>query len=207
MALRSGGGANQIRSNCLAGRWLRETADNARRHLLRSHTHFLPVEEAAVPACPLIPSPCRRAGGLWTHGTCRTPPRYRCSCNGRTRKWDWSITTLIMPETTAPTWPSRIAVDLPYCQSFSLGMRARSEALTVIKRISVWLNVACIDFGFDEAVTKLEDGRRRLTAAGVFTGQEQHIRYEHIYLPEPSSQSEVEYADIKRPRLDMGPES
>uniref|UniRef100_A0A4W6FKH8 Nuclear receptor corepressor 2 n=1 Tax=Lates calcarifer TaxID=8187 RepID=A0A4W6FKH8_LATCA len=38
-------------------------------------------------------------------------------------------------------------------------------------------------------------------------GQEQHIRYEHIYLPEPSSQSEVEYAEIKRPRLEMGPES
>uniref|UniRef100_A0A673A071 Nuclear receptor corepressor 2 n=1 Tax=Sphaeramia orbicularis TaxID=375764 RepID=A0A673A071_9TELE len=38
-------------------------------------------------------------------------------------------------------------------------------------------------------------------------GQEQHIRFEHIYLPEPSSQSEVEYAEIKRPRLEMGPES
>uniref|UniRef100_A0A665WJZ1 Nuclear receptor corepressor 2 n=1 Tax=Echeneis naucrates TaxID=173247 RepID=A0A665WJZ1_ECHNA len=38
-------------------------------------------------------------------------------------------------------------------------------------------------------------------------GQEQHIRYEHIYLPEPSSQSEVEYAEIKRPRLEIGPES
>lgn len=38
-------------------------------------------------------------------------------------------------------------------------------------------------------------------------GQDQHIRYEHIYLPEPSGQSEVEYAEIKRPRLDMGPES
>uniref|UniRef100_A0AAQ5YEM7 Nuclear receptor corepressor 2 n=1 Tax=Amphiprion ocellaris TaxID=80972 RepID=A0AAQ5YEM7_AMPOC len=38
-------------------------------------------------------------------------------------------------------------------------------------------------------------------------GQEQHIRYEHIYLPEPASQSEVEYAEIKRPRLEMGSES
>uniref|UniRef100_A0A672JLZ3 Nuclear receptor corepressor 2 n=1 Tax=Salarias fasciatus TaxID=181472 RepID=A0A672JLZ3_SALFA len=38
-------------------------------------------------------------------------------------------------------------------------------------------------------------------------GQEQHIRYEHIYLPEPPSQSEVDYAEIKRPRLEMGPES
>ncbi|KAJ4941788.1 hypothetical protein JOQ06_011662, partial [Pogonophryne albipinna] len=38
-------------------------------------------------------------------------------------------------------------------------------------------------------------------------GQEQHIRYEHIYLPEPTNQSEVEYAEIKRPRLEMGPES
>uniref|UniRef100_A0A8D3BLC8 Nuclear receptor corepressor 2 n=1 Tax=Scophthalmus maximus TaxID=52904 RepID=A0A8D3BLC8_SCOMX len=38
-------------------------------------------------------------------------------------------------------------------------------------------------------------------------GQEQHIRYEHIYLPEPSSHSEVEYAEVKRPRLEMGPES
>uniref|UniRef100_A0A7N8X6N7 Nuclear receptor corepressor 2 n=1 Tax=Mastacembelus armatus TaxID=205130 RepID=A0A7N8X6N7_9TELE len=38
-------------------------------------------------------------------------------------------------------------------------------------------------------------------------GQEQHIRYEHIYLPEASSQSDVEYAEIKRPRLDMGPDT
>uniref|UniRef100_A0A668AF65 Nuclear receptor corepressor 2 n=1 Tax=Myripristis murdjan TaxID=586833 RepID=A0A668AF65_9TELE len=38
-------------------------------------------------------------------------------------------------------------------------------------------------------------------------GQEQHIRFEHIYLPESNSQSEVEYAEIKRPRLEMGPES
>lgn len=38
-------------------------------------------------------------------------------------------------------------------------------------------------------------------------GQEQHIRYEHIYLSEPSGQSEVDYAEIKRPRLEMGPES
>uniref|UniRef100_A0A671TET8 Nuclear receptor corepressor 2 n=1 Tax=Sparus aurata TaxID=8175 RepID=A0A671TET8_SPAAU len=42
---------------------------------------------------------------------------------------------------------------------------------------------------------------------GSERGQEQHIRYESIYLPEPSSQSEVEYAEIKRPRLEMGPES
>uniref|UniRef100_A0A8C8K180 Nuclear receptor corepressor 2 n=1 Tax=Oncorhynchus tshawytscha TaxID=74940 RepID=A0A8C8K180_ONCTS len=38
-------------------------------------------------------------------------------------------------------------------------------------------------------------------------GQEQHIRYEHIYLPDPNSLSEVEYAEMKRPRLDMGAES
>uniref|UniRef100_A0A7N5ZYF1 Nuclear receptor corepressor 2 n=1 Tax=Anabas testudineus TaxID=64144 RepID=A0A7N5ZYF1_ANATE len=38
-------------------------------------------------------------------------------------------------------------------------------------------------------------------------GQEQHIRYEHIYLQEPSTQSDVEYAEIKRPRLEIGPES
>uniref|UniRef100_A0A8C8K7Y2 Nuclear receptor corepressor 2 n=1 Tax=Oncorhynchus tshawytscha TaxID=74940 RepID=A0A8C8K7Y2_ONCTS len=36
---------------------------------------------------------------------------------------------------------------------------------------------------------------------------EQHIRYEHIYLPDPNSLSEVEYAEMKRPRLDMGAES
>lgn len=38
-------------------------------------------------------------------------------------------------------------------------------------------------------------------------GQEQHIRYEHIYLPEPSGLPEVEYAEIKRPRLEIPPES
>uniref|UniRef100_A0A669CAY2 Nuclear receptor corepressor 2 n=1 Tax=Oreochromis niloticus TaxID=8128 RepID=A0A669CAY2_ORENI len=42
---------------------------------------------------------------------------------------------------------------------------------------------------------------------GPMCSQEQHIRYEHIYLTEPTGQSEVEYADIKRPRLEMGPES
>lgn len=67
------------------GFWLRETADNV-RHLLCSHTYFLPVEEAAVPACPLIPSLCRLAGGLhWTHGIFQILPVYHCSCNGRTR--------------------------------------------------------------------------------------------------------------------------
>uniref|UniRef100_A0A3Q2Q4D6 Nuclear receptor corepressor 2 n=1 Tax=Fundulus heteroclitus TaxID=8078 RepID=A0A3Q2Q4D6_FUNHE len=38
-------------------------------------------------------------------------------------------------------------------------------------------------------------------------GQEQHIRYEHIYLPEHHSHSEVDYAEIKRPRLEMGSDS
>lgn len=41
----------------------------------------------------------------------------------------------------------------------------------------------------------------------LYRGQESHIRYEHIYLPEPSSQSEVEYSEMKRPRLEMGTES
>uniref|UniRef100_A0A3B3CAN1 Nuclear receptor corepressor 2 n=1 Tax=Oryzias melastigma TaxID=30732 RepID=A0A3B3CAN1_ORYME len=40
-----------------------------------------------------------------------------------------------------------------------------------------------------------------------FRGQEQHIRYEHIYLPDASSQSELEYPEIKRPRIEIGPES
>uniref|UniRef100_A0A3Q2YCC0 Nuclear receptor corepressor 2 n=1 Tax=Hippocampus comes TaxID=109280 RepID=A0A3Q2YCC0_HIPCM len=40
-----------------------------------------------------------------------------------------------------------------------------------------------------------------------FPRQEQHIRYEHIYLPEPSSHSEMEFGEIKRPRLEMGPDS
>lgn len=66
------------------GCWLRERDDNA-RHLLWCHTHLLPLEEAASPACPLIPNLCRRAGGLWTHGTCQTLPLYHCNCNGHTR--------------------------------------------------------------------------------------------------------------------------
>lgn len=39
------------------------------------------------------------------------------------RKWDWLTTTLIMPETTVPTWPNHIAAGPPCFQSFSLGMR------------------------------------------------------------------------------------
>ncbi|XP_057688811.1 nuclear receptor corepressor 2 isoform X2 [Corythoichthys intestinalis] len=38
-------------------------------------------------------------------------------------------------------------------------------------------------------------------------GQEQHIRYEHIYLPEPNSHPELEFGEIKRPRLEVGPDS
>lgn len=49
-----------------------------------------------------------------------------CLCS---RKWDWSTTTLIMQGTTAPTWPSRIAAGLPYCQSFSLAMKGRCSVL------------------------------------------------------------------------------
>ncbi|KAM7391656.1 hypothetical protein PAMP_022327 [Pampus punctatissimus] len=168
------------------GCWLRETANNA-QHLLCSHTHFLPVEEAAVPACPLIPSLCRQAGELWTHGTCQTLLLYHCSCNGHTRKWDWLTTTLIMPGTTAPTWPSPIAVGLPYFQSSSLGMKEWPYLFPNMNDIDVLhLLFNCL----------------RLNVRG----QDQHIRYEHIYLPDPSSQSEVEY-EMKRPRLEMGPES
>ncbi|XP_054630962.1 nuclear receptor corepressor 2 isoform X2 [Dunckerocampus dactyliophorus] len=42
---------------------------------------------------------------------------------------------------------------------------------------------------------------------GSERGQEQHIRYEHIYLQDPGSQSEMEFAEMKRPRLEMGPDS
>uniref|UniRef100_W5MFZ2 Nuclear receptor corepressor 2 n=1 Tax=Lepisosteus oculatus TaxID=7918 RepID=W5MFZ2_LEPOC len=42
---------------------------------------------------------------------------------------------------------------------------------------------------------------------GSERGQDSHIRYEHVYMQEPSSQSEVEYAEAKRPRLDLGAES
>uniref|UniRef100_A0A8C8A3W6 Nuclear receptor corepressor 2 n=1 Tax=Oryzias sinensis TaxID=183150 RepID=A0A8C8A3W6_9TELE len=41
----------------------------------------------------------------------------------------------------------------------------------------------------------------------LWLGQEQHIRYEHIYLPDACSQSELEYPEIKRPRIEIGPES
>lgn len=47
----------------------------------------------------------------------------------------------------------------------------------------------------------------RLHSRFLCRGQEQHIRYEHIYLPEPSGQPEVEYAEIKRPRLEITPEA
>uniref|UniRef100_A0A674PDY8 Nuclear receptor corepressor 2 n=1 Tax=Takifugu rubripes TaxID=31033 RepID=A0A674PDY8_TAKRU len=50
-------------------------------------------------------------------------------------------------------------------------------------------------------LSEFQPGNERLV------GQEQHIRYEHIYLPEASGQSEVEYAEIKRPRLEIPPES
>lgn len=39
------------------------------------------------------------------------------------RKWDWLTTTLIMSETTAPTWPNRTADGLLSSQSFSLEMK------------------------------------------------------------------------------------
>uniref|UniRef100_A0AAY4DEI6 Nuclear receptor corepressor 2 n=1 Tax=Denticeps clupeoides TaxID=299321 RepID=A0AAY4DEI6_9TELE len=54
--------------------------------------------------------------------------------------------------------------------------------------------------------------RRRLSLLSEFLpgserGQETHVRYEHIYMPEANCQSEVDYSEMKRPRLDMGPES
>uniref|UniRef100_A0A8C2I2S9 Nuclear receptor corepressor 2 n=1 Tax=Cyprinus carpio TaxID=7962 RepID=A0A8C2I2S9_CYPCA len=42
---------------------------------------------------------------------------------------------------------------------------------------------------------------------GSERGQEPHMRYEHIYLHDPSSQSEVEYSEMKRPRLEIGADS
>lgn len=47
----------------------------------------------------------------------------------------------------------------------------------------------------------------KIFIASFCRGQDQHIRYEHIYLPEPSSQPEIEYTEIKRPRLEIAPES
>lgn len=39
------------------------------------------------------------------------------------RKWDWLTTTLIMSETTAPTWLNHTADGLLCSQSFSLEMK------------------------------------------------------------------------------------
>lgn len=43
------------------------------------------------------------------------------------RKWDWLTTTHIMSGTTALTCLNPIAVDRPYFQSSSLGMKGRKE--------------------------------------------------------------------------------
>lgn len=37
--------------------------------------------------------------------------------------------------------------------------------------------------------------------------QEPHVRYEPIYIPEANSQSELEYGEMKRPRLEIAAES
>ncbi|KAL2092261.1 hypothetical protein ACEWY4_012059 [Coilia grayii] len=42
---------------------------------------------------------------------------------------------------------------------------------------------------------------------GSERGQEVHIRYDHIYMPEANSQSEVDYSEMKRPRLEIGAEA
>ncbi|KAG5280933.1 hypothetical protein AALO_G00065610 [Alosa alosa] len=58
----------------------------------------------------------------------------------------------------------------------------------------------------------LSQHRRRPSLLSEFQpgnerGQEVHIRYDHIYMPEPNSQSEMEFSEIKRPRLEMGAEA
>uniref|UniRef100_A0AAZ3QPA9 Nuclear receptor corepressor 2 n=1 Tax=Oncorhynchus tshawytscha TaxID=74940 RepID=A0AAZ3QPA9_ONCTS len=82
------------------------------------------------------------------------------------------------------------------------------------------LRLRCCDLGMADYHPQSRDysshlaqpHRRRPSLLSEFQpgnerGQEQHIRYEHIYLPDPNSLSEVEYAEMKRPRLDMGAES
>lgn len=53
------------------------------------------------------------------------------------RKWDWSTTTPIMQETTAPTWPSHIVVGPPYFQSFNLEMRGQCMWTNLLKALSI----------------------------------------------------------------------
>uniref|UniRef100_A0AAR2KLL8 Nuclear receptor corepressor 2 n=1 Tax=Pygocentrus nattereri TaxID=42514 RepID=A0AAR2KLL8_PYGNA len=80
----------------------------------------------------------------------------------------------------------------------------------------MWSDVGMVDF-HPRDYTHLAHGalaqphRRRPSLLSEFQpgserAQEPHVRYEHIYLQEPSSQSEVEYSEIKRPRLEIGAE-
>uniref|UniRef100_A0A8B9H546 Nuclear receptor corepressor 2 n=1 Tax=Astyanax mexicanus TaxID=7994 RepID=A0A8B9H546_ASTMX len=79
-------------------------------------------------------------------------------------------------------------------------------------------DVGMVDFHPRDYTSHLAHGslsqphRRRPSLLSEFQpgserAQEPHVRYEHIYLQEANSQSEVEYSEIKRPRLEIGADS
>lgn len=75
------------------------------------------------------------------------------------RKWDWLTTTLIMPETTAPTWASRIVVGPPCFQSSNLEMRGQCARTLLSKALSnignfwrFWVHLLSVLYHFQRYV-------------------------------------------------------
>ncbi|KAB5567844.1 hypothetical protein PHYPO_G00237500 [Pangasianodon hypophthalmus] len=107
-----------------------------------------------------------------------------------------------------PVPQSRRAVDarhLPSSASLPLPIARAHTDVGIV-------NYNARDFGSHLSHGALAQSHRRRPSLlsefqpGNERGTEPHVRYEHIYLPEANSQSEVEYGEIKRPRLEIGAE-
>lgn len=81
-------------------------------------------------------SKCFLTSGLYSQRNARSILMVYVFFFSSSRKWDWLTTTLIMPETTAPTWASRIVVGPPCFQSSNLEMRGQCARTLLSKTLS-----------------------------------------------------------------------
>ncbi|XP_056585822.1 nuclear receptor corepressor 2-like [Triplophysa dalaica] len=99
-----------------------------------------------------------------------------------------------------------VDIDLPSPATLPLQLRTQTDVSGLVEYHPV-----ALDYSSHLSHASLAH-RRRPSLLSEFQqanerGQEPHIRYEHIYLHEHSSHSEVDYSEMKRPRLDIGAES
>ncbi|KAA0713852.1 Nuclear receptor corepressor 2 [Triplophysa tibetana] len=99
-----------------------------------------------------------------------------------------------------------VDIDLPCPATLPLQLRTHADVSGLVDYHPV-----ALDYSSHLSHASLARRRRPSLLSeyqpGNERGQEPHIRYEQIYLHQHSSHSEMDYSEMKRPRLDIGAES